>query len=364
MSGGMGLRSLGAARRYLQRGWRGAFIAGGSVIVAAFCGTHPLLADGQPVLSLPVACEPHKTCFIQSYVDLDPSRGARDYACGGATYDGHSGVDFRVLSANPAASVPVLAAADGVVKGVRDGVADIFFSQGKPSDVTGRECGNGVVLDHGEGWETQYCHLRNGSVTVRDGDRIKTGTKLGDVGFSGMADFAHLHLSVRRDGQVVDPFLPVVPPGGCQRDALGAAPGTTPTSKTLWQPSVVAAFPYRNGQIIAAGLVAAPPDHRGLEKDHVKVDAVTTTSPAIVVYGRLINMMRGDRIRMIITGPLGSLIETTTEPLDRNKASYTAYAGKKSKLATWPTGTYEGRIELVRDGAVIATSVVTQDLRN
>ncbi len=331
------------------------------VLMQSLCSLQATANDA-PVLSLPVACEPHKTCFIQSYVDGDAGPGVRDYACGGATYDGHSGVDFRVLSAIPSASVPVLAAADGTVKGVRDGVADIFFSQSKKTDVAGRECGNGVVLDHGSGWETQYCHLRQGSVVVREGERMSRGAKLGDVGFSGMADFAHLHLSVRHNGKVVDPFLPSPPPGGCQRDELGSAPGVTPSQQSLWQRQVVAAFPYRNGQIIGAELVAGPPDHAALERDHTKIEPITIGSPAIVVYGRIINMLRGDRIRMIITGPLGSLIETTTEPLARNKASYTSYAGKKRKEPTWAPGTYEGRIEVLRDGAVIATRLTTTTL--
>ena len=111
---------------------------------------QPTLAEDRPQLSLPIACEPHKTCFIQNYVDLDPGPGVRDYACGRATYDKHSGVDFRILSAEAAKSqVPVLAAADGTVKNTRDGVEDIFFKKAKPEEVAGRECGNGVIIDHG-----------------------------------------------------------------------------------------------------------------------------------------------------------------------------------------------------------------------
>ncbi len=134
------------------------------------------LAESRLELSLPLACEPHKTCFIQTYVDIDPGPGIKDYACGGATYEQHSGVDFRVLSAAVTKSpVPVLAAADGTVKGFRDGVADIFFKKAKPDDVAGRECGNGVILDHGDGWETQYCHLRQGSLRVAKGQSVKRG---------------------------------------------------------------------------------------------------------------------------------------------------------------------------------------------
>ena len=131
--------------------------------------------------------------------------------------------------------------ADGTVKGMRDGVADIFFKKAKPQDVAGRECGNGVIIDHGGGWETQYCHMKQGSVHVAKGQTVKRGDQLGEVGFSGMADFAHVHLTVRHDGKVVDPFLPDSVGGACLREASG--PG-------LWEPAAAAAFPYKNGELI------------------------------------------------------------------------------------------------------------------
>ena len=49
-------------------------------------------------LELPIACEIGQTCFIQNYVDHDPSMGARDYMCRQQTYDKHDGTDFRLPS--------------------------------------------------------------------------------------------------------------------------------------------------------------------------------------------------------------------------------------------------------------------------
>ena len=64
----------------------------------------------------------------------------------------------------------------------------------------------------------------------------------------------------------------------------------------------------------------------------------------------------------VIDGPGGSLIEELTAPLDRNKATYTMFAGKKRIAASWPPGRYEGRVEIVREGGVIATSIAELDL--
>jgi len=188
-------------------GWL--MLAAGAALptVAALAFLYYVFRPEGPELSLPVACEPGRTCFIQSFVDVDTGTGAQDFACGSATYDGHKGTDFRVLSVAAAhRGVDVLASAVGIVKAVRDGMDDALASEATRREIAGRECGNGVVLDHGGGWETQYCHMLRGSIAVKAGERVARGERLGHVGYSGLAEFAHLHLEVRRDGQPIDPF--------------------------------------------------------------------------------------------------------------------------------------------------------------
>lgn len=308
------------------------------------------LAAGRPELSLPLACEPQVTCFIQSYMDVDPTAVARDFSCGSATYDTHNGVDFRLLSAAAAKpGVSVLAAADGVVKGMRDGMTDAFLKEIGADAVKGRECGNGMVIDHGDGWETQYCHLKKGSVAVKSGQSVKRGERLGDVGFSGSADFAHVHLSVRHNGKPVDPFFPGADAGACDRQAKG--PG-------LWRENVAAAFPYRNGELIAAGFAGAPVAHAALELDHLAVAPLEPSAAALVVYVRFLNLLKDDRIRIVIVGPNGSIFDQPSEPLATNKATYTQIGGRKRQSAVWPSGKYEGRIELLRGGAVVQSKTI------
>jgi Peptidase family M23 len=325
------------------------------VLALCLAAANPAWAENSLELSLPLVCEPHSTCFIQSYVDLDAGPGVRDFACGGATYDGHSGVDFRLLSAaSAAAGVPVVASADGTVKGVRDGIPDIFAKDGKADDIKGRECGNGTLIDHGAGWETQYCHMKQGSVRVAKGQAVKRGDQLGDVGFSGKADFAHVHLTVRHNGKVIDPFLPDAVDGACKKDAKAVS---------LWKSEIAAKFPYKNGEIIGAGFAGEPVTLDGLEKDSGSIAALTPTSPALLFYGRFINLLAADRVRVIVDGPGGSLVEELSPPLDRNKATYVSFAGKKRHEQPWPAGRYEGRVEIVRDGAVIAAKLGEIDLK-
>ncbi len=306
-------------------------------------------AQERPRLSLPLDCVPNKTCFIQNFVDLDPSSGVRDFSCGTASYDKHTGTDFRLLSVEAAkAGVAVKASAAGIVKAVRDGVADALIRDTKGEDIKGRECGNGVLLEHGDGWETQYCHLKQGSLKVAPGDKVERGATLGEIGYSGMADFAHVHLTVRHSGKVIDPFLPDSVNGACARDMV---------SSGMWVPQEIARFPYRAGIIAHSGFAGALPDKDALEKNHTGVEPFAATAPAVVFYGRLLNLSAGDRIRIMITGPGGTLVEHLSEPLERPRALHLASLGKKRGEARWVSGRYTGQIEIVREGAVTAAAV-------
>src|SRR5436305_13821183 len=97
--------------------------------------THFLLALALPLsgpgaaaafeLGWPVNCAAGKTCVVQNYVDSDPGPAARDYHCGGETYQGHDGVDIRIPSVRAMqAGVDVLAAAAGKVARFRDDMPD------------------------------------------------------------------------------------------------------------------------------------------------------------------------------------------------------------------------------------------------
>ena len=73
-------------------------------------------------LASPLACGPAEGCSIQNYVDAEPGPGVQDFACGVLSYDGHRGTDFQVPDLKRMRrGVPVLAAASGVVRDVRDG---------------------------------------------------------------------------------------------------------------------------------------------------------------------------------------------------------------------------------------------------
>ncbi len=130
-----------------------------------------------PAFALPLACQIGRTCEIQHYFDRDPRppRFATTHAAGAPT-TATTASTIRILDmAAQRAGVDVLAAAPGRVARLRDGVADISIrAPGAPS-VAGQECGNGVVVDHGNGWE-------NPVLPPRPGQRAGQGRRRGGGG--------------------------------------------------------------------------------------------------------------------------------------------------------------------------------------
>lgn len=292
------------------------------------------VAAGAFSLSSPIDCDLGDVCYIQQFVDRDPTSGISDFRCSGLTYDGHKGTDFALPSlAMQAKGVNVLAAADGVVTGVRDEMPDILQTGPDAPDVTDRECGNGLVINHGDGWETQYCHLALGSVIPRSGQEVSAGEVIGQVGLSGQTQFPHVHLSVRKDGEVIDPFDTGSATDCAASDALWAEPIDAPDSG-----------------IVSVGFAPNVPDY-----DAVKAGTATELPSAgsnLVIWGLSFGTQIGDVLTLSIEGPDGFSF-THEETLDRSQAQTFRAAGKRLTTARWPAGTYNGTVTMMRNGELL-----------
>ncbi|GAA4051102.1 M23 family metallopeptidase [Parerythrobacter jejuensis] len=69
--------------------------------------------------------------------------------------------------------------------------------------------GRQVLIDHGNGWQTSYGHLAR--ITVKKGDVVKTGERIGLAGQAGIATRPELHFEIRKDGEDVDPASKLPP---------------------------------------------------------------------------------------------------------------------------------------------------------
>lgn len=280
-------------------------------------------------LAWPVDCQLGQSCYIQHYMDHDPGPGAQDFTCGSLSYDGHDGTDIGLPNrAAMAAGVKVLAAGPGVVKATRDGVADFL------PPVAGQECGNGVLIAHDAGWQTQYCHMKQGSVAVHPGDPVQAGTVLGQIGQSGMAEFPHLHLTLRHLNQPVDPFAATQSACGKPADTLWATPPA-----------------YRPGGFLAAGFSSAIPEFSAIQAG-LDSPTLPTTAPALVIWAEVYGGQAGDQLRFAAKGPDGSPVLDGEATLTRTQDLLFRATGKTLR-STLARGAYQGEVTLLRKGVEI-----------
>jgi len=94
----------------------------------------------------------------------------------------HTGLDFAGST-----GTPIRAAASGTV--VEAGYAGAY--------------GNRVVVKHSNGYETTYNHLSK--ISVKPGQKVQTGDRIGALGSTGNSTGPHLHFEVLRNGSFLDP---------------------------------------------------------------------------------------------------------------------------------------------------------------
>ena len=104
----------------------------------------------------------------------DPFTGARSF---------HTGVDLAAPIGTP-------------VKATLDGrIAETGFN---------RIFGNYVIITHDRGYQSLYGHLS--AVSVKRGQYVTQGAIVGAVGNTGYSTGPHLHLSIYKNGSLINPF--------------------------------------------------------------------------------------------------------------------------------------------------------------
>ncbi len=152
----------------------------------------------------------------------------------------HSGVDFAAP-----VGTPIFAAAGGVV------VAAEF----NPA------YGNMVEIDHGKGLSTMYAHTSH--MLVKNGDFVRKGQKIAEVGTTGRSTGPHLHFEVHVNGIPQNPskYLATLHPSSpvVASAALDSAPVRAPAPAAVHAATPAATPPAIPAVIPAAIPAAIPP---------------------------------------------------------------------------------------------------------
>jgi murein DD-endopeptidase len=313
--------------------------AQGSIAVASEVTPEPPIS-----LSIPIDCQLGDDCFVLLYPDTDPGSGIRDSGCGQQTYDTHKGTDFAVPSlADLDRGVNVLASADGTVLRLRDGVPDRRLRTAAEIDAIaeqGIECGNGIVIDHGNGWQGQYCHLEQGSVAVREGDRVQRGDVIGRVGVSGKTTFPHVHLTLRYNDEVIDPYSGKPAAAGCNVDR-----------QSLWSE----AQDYTPSGIVRIGFADRPPTIDGLWDGEFTAPQINTQADVLLFWAHYYGAQAGDIERYRLVDAAGRVVTEYEQEVKANQVNGLSYVGKRNTPQNpIVPGIWRGEYSLVRDGQTIA----------
>ena len=100
----------------------------------------------------------------------------------------------------------ILTAHQGVDYTVSEGSRVFATADGRVKDVLTKNTTSGrtVIIDHGNGYETTYCHL--GKIYAKRGERVKRGDIIAQSGNSGLSLAPHLHYEIKHNGMRVDPI--------------------------------------------------------------------------------------------------------------------------------------------------------------
>lgn len=286
----------------------------------------------------PLVCTPGRTCFIVQYPDDDDSDAARDYACGPSASDGDGALRIALGDLSMVTDkVPVLAAKAGIVDDVSDGLADRVVASRADLKTGTSLCGNGVVLGHGLGQQTAYCHLLKGSITVKKGDRVQQGQIIGAVGQSGLATWPQLAFSIMSGGLFIDPIT-----GNTVKEGCGFKPRpmiALPQEFMEYQPAAIVAMGFATKEISAGDMELGRAPRFGM---------IDKSERTINLWAMVLGVKKGDRIEMRLRDPRGRTFEyqdvIAANDQDRLPLNVTRSRG----YSDWRIGRYLGEITITR----------------
>ncbi len=325
------------------------FLLGLSLLVA-------VTSHAQPALELPINCVLGRTCFI---VDLyDHGRNLdemgypflMDYTGNKRTTDDYYGTRFQVYNSTLAdRGADITASADGVVVSVRDQLPSDPYAITVLGSRLRESVGNSVVVDHGNGWETQYSGLLKNSVPVKRGDKVKAGDVLGKVQRFARQSYPTMHFVVRYKSIPIDPFVGVY--DGMFTTDLKRNP--------LWKDNFEQIAFTRDVGLIATGFSKEVPDIERVKRSMLDSSYFRGDDDQILFWSYAFGLKKGDKVTIAIYNPKGAMVSRHEDILPKDQERYFAYVGRKAETYGLPQGVYRGSITVRREGETLLSDVDT-----
>lgn len=289
-------------------------------------------------------------------MDRQPGPDKADYEGKPQTEDKHNGTDIVIQDFGAMeGGVDVRAAAAGQVLAIRGGMPDIVVTEERRAKIQKQGCGNVIIIGHSSGWQTQYCHMKKGSLLVKKGDRVLAGQAIGQVGLSGLTEYPHLHFMVQQRAankpiEYYDPFDGGLYEQGWNRiDKSG--------SKSFWR------MPLDHvGPVVMRPLVSTK---RATRKTLWRAQAETlpTDTPIVFIQARGFHTMKGDIWRFSLNGPAGAKRFRHDITQTRQRQLVGANANFKHPEGAFSSGSWTATVTLFRGGTVVKSSKTSFEIK-
>ena len=278
-------------------------------------------AFGITPIELPIDCKLGENCWVTNLPRHFYQGKELDYKCGVRTSAGHKGTDFILESMEQMKQgIDVLSPFDGVVKAVRDGMEDINVDIGGLNEIKDQECGNGVVIATHD-LEAQLCHMKKGSISVKVGDQIVAGARLGSVGLSGNTNHPKLYFALSKKNQ-----------DGSLRPRSILYCGVCVCQTWLHLPSVLySAYlseSNKDGVVYNYGVAFQIPELSKVKEGYYQRIIQPRNPEVIMVFADILSVDKGHKMKVQFLDSEGKVLFEKEQEFTKYQPRYFFYVGK------------------------------------
>lgn len=189
------------------------------------------------------------------------------------------------------------------------------------------------------------------SITIKENQEVKKGQVLGFVGLSGKTEFPHLHITVKRNNIVLDPFL------GTEPSINYNCNNSSQTDKaSLWDDATYAKLKYIDTAILNFYTTTKIPTKFLARTGQYRESTIDKNSKNIILWADIMGVQKGDNILFEIVDTNGNNVFKSIQEVPKKYVLYFIYAGERLNKNKFSKGEYTSKLTLTRDNKVVTSS--------